>query len=127
MRSAASKKQPLITPTPSGEKIDPLEINVRLYRQVSELLNQLEQGVGITMRERIAALQAIGRIQIIFLNLRKEKLGDNAYAGSAVKKYSEAFKADDAGQRKAVAGPADEPDTIDIDWDDDDDDERDTA
>jgi hypothetical protein len=108
--------------------LDPLSINVRLYHQVSEMLHQLENSPNITLRERIAALVAIGRIQVLFVNLRKEKF-DDASAGSSVRKYAAAFKTHDARRRKAIAGAAEpEPEpTVDDPFDDDDDDDRDTA
>lgn len=110
--------------------LDPLSINVRLYNQVSEMLHQLENSPNITLRERIAALMAIGRIQVIFTALRKEKIHDPG-AGASVRKYQTAFKTHDARGRKKLAGPAAEPDEPEPDIGDligdDDDDERDTA
>jgi hypothetical protein len=107
---------------------DPLNVNVRLYRQISELLTELEQpGVGqrITLRERIAAIIAIGRIQIMFVGLRKEQ--PSVGTGTTVRKYAAAFK-NDSGGRKKIAGPKSksaEPDDwfehIDVTADDDDD------
>jgi hypothetical protein len=95
---------------------DPLQINARLYMQISELLNDLEGGgERITLRERIAALVAIGRIQTIFVGLRKEKGVYEPNAGSSVRKYSTAFSKDDASKRKKIAGPKPEPDQPD-DW-----------
>jgi hypothetical protein len=95
---------------------DPLQVNARLYMQISELLAQLEEGGGdrITLRERVAALVAIGRIQVLFVGLRKEKGLYEPNAGSSVRKYSTAFGKDDAGKRKKIAGPkSNEPDP---DW-----------
>jgi hypothetical protein len=112
---------------------DPLNVNVRLYEQVSEMLSQLENSPNITLRERIAALIAIGRIQVLFVNLRKEKINDPG-SGSSVRKYAAAFKAHDARRRKAIAGPKPEPEpepepepAIDDPFGDDDDDDRDAA
>jgi hypothetical protein len=111
-----------------SSNLDPLSINVRLYHQVSEMLTQLENSPNITLRERIAALVAIGRIQVLFVNLRKEKF-DDASAGSSVRKYAAAFKTHDARGRKAIAGAQPEPEpTVDDPFGDDDaDDDRDTA
>lgn len=92
--------------------LDPLGINVRLYNQISEILHELETGDRVTLKERIAALIAIGRIQIMFMGLRKEKTND-ASAGSSVRKYAKAFKAHDARGRKAIAGRTPEPDADD--------------
>lgn len=88
--------------------LDPLGINVRLYNQISEILHHLETDERVTLKERIAALIAIGRIQIMFMGLRKEKMVD-ATSGSSVRKYSQAFKAHDARGRKALAGKRAEP------------------
>jgi hypothetical protein len=109
---------------------DPLQVNARLYMQISELLNQLESGDGdrITLRERIAALVAIGRIQVLFVGLRKEKGIYHPDAGSSVRKYSTAFSKNDPGRRKKIAGPRPaepEPDWFEqagVDADDSDDD-----
>ena len=100
--------------------LDPLKINERLYRQVAELLKQLEENEHVTLKERFQALMAIARIQYVFVNLRKEKIADAA-TGSAVRKYATAFAKNDPRRRKKVAGPraVPEPDDIGI-FDDDD-------
>ena len=80
---------------------DPLKINERLYKQISELLKDVEdRGEDITMRERVAALIAIGRVQTIFIALRKEHK-DSPDAGATVRKYSGAFAAKNANARRA--------------------------
>jgi hypothetical protein len=102
---------------------DPLDVNGRLYRQIGKLLSQLEEAEDLGIRDRIAALVAVGRIQTIFVGLRKENQGDPD-AGSAVRKYSGVFKTDHAtgGRKKATGTTAPKP-TPDIDpWSDDDDD-----
>lgn len=106
-------------PQPSDARpFDPLDVNTRLYRQISQLLTEMEQQDAyqrITLRERIAAIIAIGRIQTIFVGLRKENPGVGS--GSTVRKYQAAFKNDISG-RKKIAGPAKpkpEPDEPD-DW-----------
>jgi hypothetical protein len=82
-------------------KNDPLNVNARLYHQLDRLLDQLETGEHITLRERVQALIAVGRLQVMFLGLRKEKNPDDAAAaGSAVRKYSKAFT-HASGRRKA--------------------------
>jgi hypothetical protein len=106
---------------------DPLNINARLYNQIGKLLDDLEaEDVKnpIDIKARIAALIAVGRLQTIFVGLRKEKLdGPARGAGSAVRKYSKAFKADAGRGRKkntrgrAVAAGGD--DFADDDGDDD--------
>ena len=111
--------------------LDPQNINARLYNQVSELLTQLETGKSITLKERVAALVAIGRIQTIFLALRIKGEKDESNVGSSVRKYATAFQTHDARRRKAVAGPTADDDA-DADGDDllrlgDEDDDRDSA
>lgn len=95
---------------------DPEQVNTRLYKQVSVLLKQLEHKDShemVTIRERIAALIACGRIQQMFIAMRKAT-GDVG-AGATVKKFESAFS-DAAGRGKSnprfasTAGP--EPD----DW-----------
>lgn len=97
--------------------LDPENINGRLYAQVAVLLTQLEVGEHITLKERIAALIAIGRIQTIFAGLRREKTSDED-AGSTVRKYADAFKNDAGGRKKRARGGTSQPvadDTPD-DW-----------
>lgn len=92
---------------------DPDQINQRLYKQVSALLSQLEEKDSrskVTMRERIAALIAVGRIQDLFIKMRKAS-GDVG-AGSTVKKYAAtAFSSNAARGRAKNAGPA-EPEPV---------------
>lgn len=82
---------------------DPLDINVRLYRQVAALLDDLEAAdleERMTIPQRISALIAIGRIQIMFNTLRKGAF-DAGYAGSAVRKYATAFSKANAARGRA--------------------------
>lgn len=85
---------------------DPLKLKLRLYIQVAELLHALETGQGddgpVTMRERIAALTAIGRLQAALIDKAKD---DDENAGSAIRKYASAFTKNGAGRRKKTAGP----------------------
>lgn len=94
--------------------LDPLNVNERLYRQVAALLDQLEKERDLGLRERIAALVAVGRIQTIFVALRKEGAHDGPAAGSAVRKYASAFASHAGGRRKKGAGRP-QPDTLDDD------------
>jgi hypothetical protein len=110
-----------------AKPIDALKVNERLYRQIAKVLDDLEQrGDELTIRDRIAALVAVGRIQTIFVSLRKEHQEDDN-AGAAVRKYAGAFKAKAAhgvGRRKkatrSAARASEQPDDP-IQWDDDDD------
>ena len=100
---------------------DPLDVNARLYKQISLLLDDLEAPPvkkkrklqpgedpyeeGITFRERLAALIAVGRLQMMFVGLRKEDRPNERNSGSAVRKYKAAFENADS-RRKAVARAA---------------------
>lgn len=111
--------------------LDPQNINSRLYNQIDILLTQLETGEHITLKERIAAMIAVARIQVAFVGLRKEKVPDDVVAGSTVRKYATAF-ANDARRRAKGTGrgtatrtavvpdPEPEPDDLDLTLDDDD-------
>jgi hypothetical protein len=88
--------------------LDPLNVNERLYRQIARLLDQLEtedaEG-GITIPQRINALIAVGRVQIMFANLRKAAANESGDPGSEVRKYSAAFaKTNGARRGKASSG-----------------------
>jgi len=85
--------------------LDPLSINERLYKQVGHLLTQLEDednAVGVTIPQRISALIAIGRIQTIFMGLRKEE--EPGHVGSKPQQYSRTFKENAARGRKKATG-----------------------
>jgi len=94
---------------------DPEDVNRRLYHQVSALLSQIEErdsGEKLTMRERVQALIAIGRLQQIFVAMRKGG-NDAGGTGSTVKKYAAAFSnAADRGVGNARDRSEPEPD----DW-----------
>jgi hypothetical protein len=101
---------------------DPLQIKLRLYIQIGEMLRQLEAGDDgeVSIRERIAALTAIGRLQNLLVDKGKD---DDDTAGSAVRKYEGAFK-NGTGKRKTVArSTAVKPEPTG--WDDGDDADRD--
>jgi hypothetical protein len=117
-KTAAGQRQQFSEVT--GVSHDPLQVNSRLYRQISELLKDLESpAVNISTRERIAALVAIGRIQTLFVGLRKENQNDTD-AGSTVRKYAAAFSKNATGGRKKAARSAPTAVADPIDWDDDD-------
>jgi hypothetical protein len=72
---------------------DPLNINARLYKQLGKLLDDMERAdrdETMTFPQRISALIAVGRVQKIFVDLRKGDLFDGT-AGSTVRKYAAAF------------------------------------
>jgi hypothetical protein len=110
----ARSKTPDKTPNDTSNVIsfnpfDPEDVNKRLYMQVSVLLSQIEDRdsrIKITMRERIAALIAIGRLQQVFAALRKANPHD-PNRGAQVRKYATAFAPDAARRRKAGAGSDD--------------------
>lgn len=91
---------------------DPLNVNARLYNQIARLLDDLEAADAedrMTIPQRIAALIAVGRIQIMFANLRKHV--HDGSAGSEVRKYAAAFARPHAvssgkgGSRSAIPIP----------------------
>lgn len=95
---------------------DPLDINGRLYKQVANLLDDMEAADRedkMTMPQRIAALIAVGRVQKMFQDLRKGEF--NAGAGSAIDKYSTAFASPDAVSRR---GQNTRPTYVNLDSDD---------
>lgn len=113
----------LPTKTSPGKVIDfnpfdPEQVNARLYHQVSALLAQIEEKDSrskITIRERVQALVAIGRLQQVFAALRKASPHDST-RGATVKKYATAFSAHAAGRRDAPAGPCAWSDSEPGDW-----------
>lgn len=93
----------VVEPTGRVYEVDALDVDARLYRQVSMLLDQLEGKKVVDMRERIAALSAIARIRIAYTKLSAGK--DKGNVGSAVRKYSAAFAANAASGRAGHSGP----------------------
>jgi hypothetical protein len=92
---------------------DPLGINARLYKQLGRLLDEMEKWDDtLTIPQRINALIAVGRIQVMFMGLRKES-NDSGREGRSVRKYAAAFKnaarrgAPNAG--RSGPGPDDDP------------------
>lgn len=101
---------------PKTKSLDPLNIDARLMKQVSKLLDLLEDNEHVTIREITGALAAIARIRIGYVKLRDE---EPANAGSVVRKYASAFAANAAGGRARVSrsAAADADDDIDSDFD----------
>ena len=88
-----------------AESLDPLDVNGRLYRQLARLLDRLEsedEEQGMTTPQLINALIAIGRIQTMFIGMRKEDQ-DATAAGASVRKFSKAFEANAGGRGKTPA------------------------
>lgn len=106
----APRKEPTPTILVDGQAVgrrtikrDPLQVKARLYTQIGELLHQLEGATDepITVRERIAALVAIGRLQDLLIEKGKD---EDDVAGSAVRKYESAFrKTNGVGGRKKIS------------------------
>jgi hypothetical protein len=99
----------------SAKNLDPLSVNNRLYKQIARLLDQLEaKDSEITIPQRINALIAVGRVQIMFSNLRKaeSRERDDAGAGSEVRKFEAAFARTNASRRRARSGGTDEDSLI---------------
>lgn len=97
---------------------DPLNVNARLYKQLGKLLDDMEaadRDERMTMPQRIQALIAVGRIQVLFNTIRKGSIDDGS-AGSAVRKYAAAFAGSHAAsRRKSNARPV----AVDYGGDDD--------
>lgn len=88
---------------------DPLNVNARLYKQLGKLLDDMEaadRDERMTMPQRIQALIAVGRIQVLFNTIRKGSIDDGS-AGATVRKYAAAFAGSHATRRRAAnARPA---------------------
>lgn len=96
---------------------DPKNINGRLYEQISRLLDDMERADAdetMTFPQRINALIAVGRVQIMFAGLRKAEARESGSAGSSVRKYAAAFAKgpNAASRRKANAGSDGGDDTV---------------
>lgn len=92
---------------------DPHNVNSRLYNQLGRLLDELEKwDEAVTIPQRISALLAIGRIQVLFATLRKEN-DDPEREGSSVRKYARAFT--DAARRRTAKPRRSAPDPADLD------------
>ena len=91
------------------QNLDPLNVNVRLYKQIAALLDSLEDprnAAEVTIPQRINALIAIGRIQGMFAGLRKaERDESDQPTGAAVKRYATAFKTNAPRGRTGAARP----------------------
>jgi hypothetical protein len=81
------------------KRFDPLNIDGRLYEQVSKLLDQL-QDPSVTIRERYMSLAAIARIRISYVKLSD---GEAPNVGATVRKYTAAFAANAAGGRARIS------------------------
>lgn len=89
-----------------GYKI--LSINDRLTHQIEILLDQMETGeLDITFPQRLNALIAIGRIQVMFATLKKvaHYYEQSDTGGAKIREYSSAFDKTAAGARRREAVP----------------------
>ena len=85
---------------PDGYVINPLDphnINPRLQEWISELIEKRDD---MSVREEIAAIAAIGRLQVLFIKLREEG-GGGVSTGTAVKQFERFFK--DNATRASIA------------------------
>jgi hypothetical protein len=79
---------------------DPLKINERLYKQLGKLLDDMEKADAdetMTFPQRISALIAVGRVQKMFVDLRKGEFDGGR--GTAIDRYATAFASTDAARR----------------------------
>jgi hypothetical protein len=101
----------------SVSNMDPKNINGRLYEQVARLLDDMEaadRDDTMTFPQRINALIAVGRVQIMFAGLRKAEAREHGAAGSAVRKYAAAFKSPNAARRRAADAGSDDDTVIQL-------------
>ena len=101
---------------------DHLNINARLYNQLGRLLDDMEaadRDERLTMPQRIAALVAIGRIQVLFATLRKAEANDPSSAGSEVRRFSSAFAKTHGVDSRTPSSRG--PELVDLDSNGDDD------
>lgn len=76
----------------ADNKTDPLDINARLYKQLGKLLDDMEAADAnetMTFPQRINALIAVGRVQKMFVDLRKGEF--SVGRGTAIERYAKAF------------------------------------
>ena len=83
------------------------QISARLKKRMVHLLDMLEKHAdSFTIPQEISAMIALGRLQVMFVALRKEDRSDGR-SGSAIRKYSTAFaKKNAAGRGKSGIGLA---------------------
>lgn len=82
---------------------DPKNVNGRLYDAISILLDNFED---MTVREQVATVAAIARIQVLFIKLREERdepKSEPARDGIEVKRFAKAFAANANRRRKSVS------------------------
>ena len=82
--SHAVPRSPIGDAIVPGNPSDPLALNSRLYFQLSEILRSIETESEIfTVRERLAAIIALSRVQLAFLAMRKERFSSVHQAAGA--------------------------------------------
>jgi hypothetical protein len=89
----------------ADNKTDPLDINARLYKQLGKLLDDMEAADAaetMTFPQRINALIAVGRVQKMFVDLRKGEF--SVGRGTAIERYAAAFSSPNAARRGADDG-----------------------
>ena len=82
----------------SGSPLDPEDVNGRLYSAMSMMLDDFDD---LDVRERVAVISAIARIQVLMMKIREEP-GAVASSGSKVREYEEAFKANATRSTKRI-------------------------
>jgi len=103
------------------QNLDPKNVNGRLYDAMAKLLDNFDE---MSVREQVATIVAIARIQTIFLKLRDVE-GASGTSGSAVKRYEKAFQANATRKRKSGSGQSDAATVYTLHEDDSDADELD--
>lgn len=87
--------------TPGFADSDPKNLNGRLYDAMSRLLDTFDD---MTVREQVATVSAIARIQMTWIKIR-ENANATANSGTTVKRYEKAFAANATRKRKPLARP----------------------
>ena len=95
-RSTKSEAEPEVYINP----LDPHNVTPRLQQWISELIEKRD---NMSVREEIAAIAAIGRLQVMFVTLREEQ-GGGVATGTEVKRFAKAFAANADRGRKGAAG-----------------------
>lgn len=85
-----------------GSPNDPKNLNGRLYDAMCDLLDEWGD---MDVREKVATIAAIARIQVQFIKIREDHHVPGA-SGTAVKRYEKAFAANAARKRGKVTGSA---------------------
>ena len=97
----------------TAQELDPYNLEARIEKQIARTVGMMEEGSDDEMKRNADIMQILLRCLYIRAGT-KEKDREPEFTGSAVRKYSTAFKATNAaGRRTTLAGSDtdDEPGT----------------